>query len=215
MAISRNKADSAYGFSQPFVNVVQSITSVRNPTVNDVAVVGTQWINRVGNSAFTLTSVVNSQATWTSGVNAAAAFAVGTALTVGTTAVIGTTATIGTGLTVSAGGATITGNSAVTGSFTASTSITATAGDIIATAGDIEATAGDIVATAGDISLEGAAASYYLPDGMRITSGAGVPANGLALVIGDIYIRTNPAGAASRIYIATAVGTWTNVTCAA
>ena len=49
----------------------------------------------------------------------------------------------------------------------------------------------------------------------KIYSGAGVPANGLALVAGDMYIRTDPAGATSRIYIATAASTWTNVSCAA
>lgn len=48
-----------------------------------------------------------------------------------------------------------------------------------------------------------------------IYSGAGAPGNGLAVQAGDLYIRTDPAGATSRIYVATAANTWTNVTCAA
>ena len=48
-----------------------------------------------------------------------------------------------------------------------------------------------------------------------IYSGAGAPANGLALHAGDLYINTAPTGAADRIFVATGVGAWTNVTCAA
>jgi hypothetical protein len=44
--------------------------------------------------------------------------------------------------------------------------------------------------------------------------GAGAPGNGLALEAGDLYIRTDPAGATSRMYIATGAGAWTNITCA-
>lgn len=50
---------------------------------------------------------------------------------------------------------------------------------------------------------------------VRIMTGAGAPANGLAVNVGDMYIRTDAAAAAERIYIASAANTWTNVTCAA
>lgn len=48
-----------------------------------------------------------------------------------------------------------------------------------------------------------------------IYTGAGAPSGGLALHVGDMYINTTAASATTRLYIATAVGTWTNVTCAA
>ena len=48
-----------------------------------------------------------------------------------------------------------------------------------------------------------------------IYSGAGAPANGLALHAGDLYINTTPTGAADRIFVATGAGAWTNVSCAA
>jgi hypothetical protein len=48
-----------------------------------------------------------------------------------------------------------------------------------------------------------------------IYQGSGAPANGLALHIGDLYINSTAASAVTRLYIATGVGAWTNVTCAA
>jgi len=54
-----------------------------------------------------------------------------------------------------------------------------------------------------------------LPGPVYVYTGAGAPANGLALHIGDLYIRTDAGGATERMYIATAAGAWTNVTCAA
>jgi len=50
---------------------------------------------------------------------------------------------------------------------------------------------------------------------VNIYVGAGAPGAPLALEAGDMYIRTNPTGPTERLYIATGVGTWTNVTCAA
>ncbi len=54
-----------------------------------------------------------------------------------------------------------------------------------------------------------------LPGPVFMYTGAGAPANGLALHIGDFYFRTDATGPTERMYIATAVGSWTNVTCAA
>lgn len=54
-----------------------------------------------------------------------------------------------------------------------------------------------------------------LPGPVFVYTGAGSPANGLALHVGDLYINTTAATAATRMFIATGVGAWTNVTCAA
>lgn len=54
-----------------------------------------------------------------------------------------------------------------------------------------------------------------LPGPVYIYTGAGAPGNGLALHVGDMYINTTAASAVTRLYIATAASTWTNVTCAA
>ena len=54
-----------------------------------------------------------------------------------------------------------------------------------------------------------------LPGPVYVYTGAGAPGNGLALHIGDIYINTTAASAVTRMYIATGVGAWTNITCAA
>jgi hypothetical protein len=54
-----------------------------------------------------------------------------------------------------------------------------------------------------------------LSTGVRIYSGNGAPGNPLAIDAGDLYVRLDPAGATSRLYIATGTGAWTNVTCAA
>lgn len=54
-----------------------------------------------------------------------------------------------------------------------------------------------------------------LPGPVYIYTGAGVPSNGLALHVGDLYINTTAATSTTRMYIATAASTWTNVTCAA
>lgn len=54
-----------------------------------------------------------------------------------------------------------------------------------------------------------------LPGPVFIYTGAGVPANALAVQVGDLYIRTDAGAANRRMYIATAAATWTNVSCAA
>jgi hypothetical protein len=93
--------------------------------------------------------------------------------------------------------------------------ITATLGDIIATQGSIKATLGDIIATEGNIKISHAANYLALPGPVKVMSGAGAPANALAAAVGDMYINTTAASAVTRIYVATAANTWTNVTCAA
>lgn len=68
-------------------------------------------------------------------------------------------------------------------------------------------TAGNITTLASSITA--------LPGPVYVYTGAGAPANGLALHIGDLYINTTAASAVTRMYIATGVGAWTNITCAA
>lgn len=53
-----------------------------------------------------------------------------------------------------------------------------------------------------------------LPGPVYFYTGAGAPGNPLALHVGDTYWRTDAGGATERIYVATGVGAWTNVTCA-
>jgi hypothetical protein len=151
---------TAYGISDALVGVAPSpIISNRNPTANDRAILGQQWINKANNSNYVLTSVVGGASTWASGANAAANFATAGFLTCGNVFTVtagGATITAG-GLTVTAGGAAITGLTAVTGAITATTTVTAgtgmtvVLGNIVATAGNIRSTLGDIIATQGNI----------------------------------------------------------------
>jgi hypothetical protein len=243
MAYSRRKSDNLYGLDQGItIGAPRPIVTSRAPATNDMAELGSVWVNKVGGTAFICTRVAANVATW--GILAtpvAAGLAVGTALTVGTTA------TIGTGLTISAGGITSVGNVGITGSLLASTTvgagtsiaagttitagtnivstlgnitatqgnIVATLGNITATAGNITATLGNITATHGDIVCSTATHGITLPGPIRIITGAGAPAAGLAVNVGDIYIRTDAGGAAERIYICTVAGTFTTVDCAA
>lgn len=94
------------------------------------------------------------------------------------------------------------------------TGIIQTSGNIITTAGNLQVE-GDITTATGNITLSGAAHYIELPGPVRILTGAGAPSNGIALHVGDMYINTTAATAATRIYVATGVGAWTNVTCAA
>ena len=68
--------------------------------------------------------------------------------------------------------------------------------------------------TAGNITNLSSAVTS-LPGPVYVYTGAGAPDNGLALHVGDLYINTTAASDVTRMYIATAAGAWTNVTCAA
>jgi hypothetical protein len=55
-----------------------------------------------------------------------------------------------------------------------------------------------------------------LQNSVRIMTGAGSPNGAVTAPAGSMWLRTDPAGATSRIYVNTDSGTtWTNVTCAA
>jgi hypothetical protein len=88
-------------------------------------------------------------------------------------------------------------------------------GTPVTTANGLTATVGNITATNGNVVISTAAKFLQLPGPVKIMSGAGAPASGLATEVGDMYINTTAASATTRLYIATAASTWTNVTCAA
>lgn len=88
-------------------------------------------------------------------------------------------------------------------------------GTAVTTANGLTATVGNITATNGNVIISTAAKFLQLPGPVKIMSGAGAPASGLATSVGDMYINTTAASAVTRLYIATAASTWTNVTCAA
>jgi hypothetical protein len=221
------------------------IIATRAPTTSDFAELGSLWVNKTTGTAYYITRVVANSATWSVAASTtAAALAVGTSLTVGTTATIGTGLTVTAGgATITAGNFVVTAGNISTGAgsisaattVTAGTGVTATTGGVTATAGNIVATAGNISTTAGsitsatsltatlgnitathgDIVCSTATHGITLPGPVRIITGAGAPAAGLAVNVGDLYIRTDAGGVAERMYICTVAGTFTTVTCAA
>lgn len=236
MSVDKSHIDSVYGLSQALQEVApRAIVSRRNPTARDKAAIGQIWVNRTAATSYVLVDVANNAAVWgLANTPIVGNYAVGGTVTAGTGLVAttggltvtagGATITAG-GLTVNAGGAAITGNSTVTGSFTTTTSITAgttlaagttvTSGTTVTAGTGLTVTAGNATLTNGNLVFTAAATYISLPGPVFIRSGAGAPANGLALHIGDMYIRTDAGAAAERIYVATGVGAWTNVTCAA
>ena len=193
------------------------IPSKRAPNVSDKAQIGQLWINTVTNNAYLLVGIANNQANWAllEAGGGAGAFASITATTgpnilTGTTSINTTGAaatTIGTGGTGAVNIGNATGNTSVTGSLSTTTTITAGTG--------LTVTAGNVTLTNGNLVLSAAATQLRLPGPVYVMTGAGAPAAGLALHIGDLYINTAAASATTRLYIATAVGAWTNVTTAA
>lgn len=178
---------------------------------------------KTGSGNFTLDGVAGSTytvgASTTTGTIAIGGTAQTGAITIGggTGAQIVNLATGGTGAkTVNiASGASA--NVTTIGTTTAASTLTLNTptGTPVAAANGLTATVGNITTTNGNVVLSTAATYVQLPGPIKIMSGAGAPANGLAAEAGDMYIRTDPAGATSRIYIATAANAWTNVTCAA
>lgn len=71
------------------------------------------------------------------------------------------------------------------------------------------------VPTGIQVGATNATQSLSLAGNIAVLTGAGAPDAAAAVSIGDIYINTTAASAVTRLYIATAVGTWTNITCAA
>ncbi len=205
------------GVQQPLIRVFpEPILRRKNPTASDNAERGQLWVNEATHICFWHAGKVGKTNYWATQASTAGALNVGGTVTAGT------------------------GFVATTGNVTVSTgSINVTAGDIVAVAGDIEATNGnitaggnmvaagyvesattidatdDITTTAGSVVVSGAGEGVELPGGIKILTGSGAPANGLATAIGCLYIRDDAASAATRVYVATAIGAWTNISCAA
>jgi hypothetical protein len=203
----------AYGLGAPLQYVFAApVVALRNPANTDTGYdIGQIWVNSSAFSSYTLTGFnSNGVPQWVVNTQSGAGSFASLIVTPGPVTLSGTTninasgasvTTIGTGGTGAVHIGNATGNTAVTGSLTASTTLTAAAGNI--------------TATNGNVVLSTAATYLALPGPIRIQSGAGAPAAGLAVEVGDIYINTTAASAVTRIYVATAAGTWTNITCAA
>jgi len=209
MARKAQVFSNAYGVGQGLVGIFPDpIKSQRAPTVLDRGEPGQHWIDMVAGTAYIATGTSAGSTTWSV-----------TAATDPGAVNIGGLLTAAIGFVVTAGGITSGGNVAVTGSVLATTSVgagTSLAAVTTVTAGtSITATLGNITATNGNVVMSTATNHIVLPGPVKIMSGAGAPANGLAAAAGDMYINTTGATAATRLYIATGAGAWTNVTCAA
>lgn len=200
----------------------------------------TGFINTIGNGPFTVTTgtgAVNISADATANaVNIATGGGVKTLIAGSTNGASVTTLQSGTGaMTFTAGGifdANVVG--AITLDSTAASNFTVTGAGLDLTlssvGGSVAIASNEAVATAVNITASDAAGGVTLTagtagialtapfvnlGGIYLYVGAGVPGNPLAVHIGDVYIRNDAAAAAERMYIATAEGAWTNVTCAA
>lgn len=169
----------AYGSSQPLINVFPDpIRARRAPTVNDKDQIGRLWIDEVSNQTYTLTSITNNQANWTTNTTS------GT----GTFAAVEATAgnvTVDVGnVVVTLGNVTAGGSMSSTGSYTSvSGDIAALAGDVraennlVATTGNITASAGNIAATLGNVTAGASiAAGTGISAGTTITAGTDITA---------------------------------------
>lgn len=228
------------GKDRPF-NVFAPFPIVLNraPTSNDIADLSTLWLQNVDTNGNPINGlwVLTNPGVWTpletsGGIGNFTSLTVSpglttlSALTQTGTANINTSGSGVTSIGVGGTGAVNIGNA--TGNTTISAgNLSVTSGNISAPAGSISSglgitagngltvTSGNATLTNGNLVLSTAATYISLPGPVFIYSGAGAPAGGLALHIGDLYINTSAASATTRMYIATAVGTWTNFTTAA
>ena len=244
MAVNRLKANRGYGIDNPLQNLSpQPIISKRNPRVSDIAELGTMWINKATNAYYVATSTVAGATTWQAQATGAGNFAavhvtgaIGNTFTVdadstltGDVAIAGnTTAANLTAVDLATSGSVdmLSGVNAINISTdAAATAVSISTGAAAKTTIIGSATAGSsltldtpaatpVVATNG-LSVTTAAAGITLPGPITITTGAGVPGAGLAVQIGDIYIRTDAVSAVTRMYICDAPGTWVNVSMSA
>lgn len=186
------------------------VIAKRAPTTADTGyLVGTAWVYTTTNTIYFLTSVSSGLANWV-------------LMETGGGAGTFSTLTVTTGPSNLAGSLTVATNiTATTGNITAASGNVTAGGNLVAEAGSvtagtsITATDGNITATDGNFVLSTAGTYVSLPGPVFIYSGAGAPSGALALHVGDLYVNTTAASATTRMYIATAAGTWTNITCAA
>lgn len=202
--------NTAYSFGQsPLTNMAPSpIVAKRAPTTTDFAPIGQEWIFTTNNTIYVLTSVTNNSANWQL-VEASGGAGVFTTLTSSGNTTLGT----GAGTTNTFGDSLNAVN--VIGNATGNSTLQLNGiGSGISLNGPVTSDDG-ITIQNGNLVLSTATNKITLPGPVNIMSGAGAPANGLAVNVGDMYINTTAASATTRLYIATAASTWTNVTCAA
>lgn len=161
----------AYGSSQPLINVFpEPVRAQRAPTVNDKDQIGRLWIDEVNNQTYTLTSITNNQANWT------------TNTTSGTGTFAAVVATAGN-VTVNVGNVVVTlGNVTAGGSMSSTGSYTSVSGDIAALAGDVRAE-NNLIATTGNITASAGSIAATLGS---VTAGTSVNAGTTITSAGDI-----------------------------
>jgi len=204
------------------VGTTLAVTGVT--TLAGLTQVGTASINGSGAGAQTTTignvtgasAITMNVGTGNFALNGAATstYTIGAATTTGTIT-IGGTAETGTITLGSSSGTNIVAIGAGTGATTVNIASGATNAKAVNIGNGAVASVTTIgSSTAGNITNL-ASAITALPGPVYIYTGAGAPATGLALHVGDLYINTTAASAVTRMYIATAASTWTNITCAA
>lgn len=204
MSVQQRK-NVSYGLSDALLAVPNfPIVSERAPSANDLAEIGTLWIDKPNNDAYILTSIVAAQGTWSSIIGSGGSF---TALDVQGTADInaigGAATNIGTGTgQVTIGNATtdvdIANNIAVFGDATV--------------AGNVSTQGTFICSTAGAGVLLGAAGGT----GAQLLCGSGDPDTVVTANKGSLYMRLDGSSSSTRAYInIDGVTAWTNLVTAA
>jgi hypothetical protein len=224
----------SYGLTQALISETQPpIVSTRNPTTNDKAQLGTNWINSSSNDAFILTSIVANSATWI-GVGGGVGSFTSLTVTPGPISLTGTatinstgaaTTTIGStsgasgvavnvgsgnyvltgaaGSTITEGTGITTGSVAIAGTLTTGT---LTLGSTLSSSKTIiQSGTGNIVLASPALALSAT--------GPQILFGAGAPS--LTAPQGSLYLNTSGSSTSTRAYInTTGSTTWTAVTTA-
>ena len=94
MAVKKNFRNKAYGLSNPLQSLApQPIISQRAPTFEDLAELGTEWVDQSTDTFYVLTSITGGSANWASATTTSGNF---TDVTI--------TGTTGTVLQVASGG---------------------------------------------------------------------------------------------------------------
>jgi len=223
---NQNVPQTAFSLSQGPLSLIfppPIVSKTRAPTVNDIGYqLGQIWVYR-GNSIYILENVAAGIATW---INVSGGSGTFSSLTVtpGPSTLTGAFTVNSAGnpvniATDSVASTTTIGNatgasSVVINGGTGAMSFGANAIAHTTTVGSTTGAASTVI-QGGTAGITLTAPFVALPGPVYIYSGAGVPAGALALHIGDLYINTTAASATTRMYIATAVGTFTNITCAA
>jgi hypothetical protein len=199
MAVNNVFKLTAYGEKNPSQVLAKlPIITNRAPTAADKSILGQLWVNKATNAYYVLTSIANGGSVWTAQATGSGSFAA-------------VTVTGGTGdvLVVNAGGDTVLGGTLdVAGATVLSDDLTVD--------GDVTGTGGDPLSTPSGIEISSAGFGVSLPGGIMVISGAGSPEGVVTAPIGSLFLRSDPIGSTSRLYVNIDDSDgWTNVTCAA